>query len=106
MEKYNICFGNGWSIENRANIDKDIKLDKVDLELPFGQSEFYKDTINWIYEPFKVQDEWILLCKEIKAFNEKAYFTVMQLDEKWAKVDEFEDTFIDALEYIQKAFNG
>ncbi|MGE4517306.1 MAG: hypothetical protein AB7D96_10645 [Arcobacteraceae bacterium] len=73
--------------------------------MPFGESEFYNGWINWIYEPFPVEDEWIEFCENLEVFSQKAHFTVMQLNKNWEKIDEFEGTFIDALNYIKEEFN-
>ena len=98
MEQYNIFTGNSWSIENKANIDKDIELDKVSLnwKYPFGQFEIYKSKVNWILHAFPLTDEDIENCKGIDVLNNEAEFTHNNKT--------FKGTFIDALEYIKEEF--
>ena len=104
MERYNINLCNGWAIENVKYIDKDIKVEKNKLEVPFGEIEIFQNEIVWIFEPFPVKNEWIELCSKIEIFNKRVVFVVNLLKDEWEKIDEFEGTFIDALKYIQKVF--
>ena len=112
MEKYAINISNSWSIENLKNIDKDTTLDKIKIELPFGQYEFYEGEINWLLDPLPLYDFNIDTCREIEVFNKKASFRVLLLksdsstkEDKWKEVDSFEGSFVEALEYIQQEFN-
>lgn len=73
--------------------------------MPFGQVEFYQGKINWILDVLPLYEDSIAACRGIEAFYERVSFDVMELKEKWEKIDEFEGTFIDALEYIKENFN-
>lgn len=104
--EYFINLSNGWSIENKDNIDKEVKLINLEHDVPFGQFECGTNGINWIYDAFAPSDEDIQHCKAIDPFLKNALFLVHKIkDEGWVKVDEFEGTFIDALTYIKNNYD-
>lgn len=105
MEKYNIYFGNCWSIENQRTINRKVKLDKKYYELPFGQYEYYQGKINWLFDPFIPTSKSIQECSNYKAFKRRATFYIFERKEdKWISIDSFKSDFIGALKYIQRAF--
>ncbi|MBN7287895.1 hypothetical protein [Campylobacter curvus] len=103
MEICNICLGNGWAIESvkNANLGKSAEF-KI-----FAQFEALNNDITWIYDIVAPSDETINECKRIAMFNKACKFVVCDLDEKgdeWIKKEDFNGTFIDALEYIKENF--
>ena len=113
MEKYilEVRKSRDWFIEFKKYIDKDIKIDKavdIEIDLPFGQSEFYKGDIRWLMD-HRIDDEMIDMVKDLKVFQKKAIFEPHIADEKvqkWETKEEFQGTFIDALKYIKEVFYG
>lgn len=103
--KYRVNFSGSWSIENLENSNKKVLLDVVDWDAPFGQMEFVDGKINWILDFVPPNEDIIDACKKQKQFLERASFEVIRLREKWEKVDNFERTFIDALQYIKEHFD-
>lgn len=66
MDIFNICLGNGWSIES-STYEKGIDYNE---EL-FGQFETIDDKIVWIYDIKKPSDDDIQKCKTLDIFNTK-----------------------------------
>lgn len=100
MDIFNICLGNGWSIESSI-YEKGIAYDE---EL-FGQFETIDDKIVWIYDIKKPSDDDIQKCKTLDIFNTKKEFIVYALEkDEWQEQEKFSGTFIDALEYIKENF--
>lgn len=105
MEQFTISIGNGFSIENKANVNKDVKSINHAHISPFADFELVSGEINWIYNPFPINDDDLELIKEIELLNKEVSFDVFLLVKgEWKKEKSFDGTFVDALEYIQKAF--
>ncbi|RLA07248.1 MAG: hypothetical protein DRQ51_06720 [Gammaproteobacteria bacterium] len=106
MEKYNINLGNVYTIERVDTIDKEIKLDKVPDDWPFGQYELYQGKLNWILD-MHVDDKVLEWAKKMPLFQETAEFICLDLHDRNPKakhVHSFTGTFIEALQWISKNY--